>query len=106
MPVVARTHEIQPGQAKAVDVNGKRIAIFNVDGNFYAIEDTCSHRGGPLSEGFVEGMRVICPWHSASFDLQTGKARSEGPYFAGAPDSANLKSYRVEIDGSDLKIEI
>ena len=58
MPAVAKKEEIPPGQAKAVEVNGKRIAIFNVDGTFYAIDDTCTHRGGPLSEGDVEKSRL------------------------------------------------
>ena len=50
---VARTSEVTPGQAKMVEVEGKKIALFNVDGSFYAIDDTCTHRGGPLSEGVL-----------------------------------------------------
>lgn len=108
MPVVAKKEEIPPGQAKAVEVNGKRIAIFNVNGNFYAIDDTCTHRGGPLSEGEVQEseLEVTCPWHGAVYELRTGKARNEGPYMLGASESANVRSYKVEVEGSNLKIEV
>jgi Rieske Fe-S protein len=62
---VAKTGEIAPGQGKQVEVNGKKIALFNVEGSFYVIDDTCTHRGGPLSEGALEGKKVTCPWHGA-----------------------------------------
>lgn len=107
MPVVAKKDEIPPGQAKAVEVNGKRIAIFNINGHFYAIDDTCTHRGGPLSEGEVEesALEVTCPWHGAVYDLRTGRARDEGPYMRGAPETGHLKAYKVEVEGADLKID-
>lgn len=69
---VAAAAEIPPGKARAVDAGGKRIALFNVDGTFHAIDDTCTHRGGPLSEGTVEGTEVTCPWHGAVFDVTSG----------------------------------
>src|SRR5215831_4226704 len=69
---VARTNEVTPGQAKMVEVEGKKIALFNVDGSLYAIDDTCTHRGGPLSEGVLEGKQVTCPWHGATYDVTTG----------------------------------
>src|SRR5438094_4016716 len=62
---VAKTGEIAPGEARAVEAGGKKIALFNVDGTFYAIDDTCTHRGGPLSEGMLMGEEVTCPWHGA-----------------------------------------
>lgn len=58
---VTTTDEIEPGQARLVDVQGKRIAIFNVDGEFFAIDNTCTHRGGPLAEGAIAGHEVTCP---------------------------------------------
>jgi nitrite reductase (NADH) small subunit len=58
---VAKTSEIAPGQGKLVEVNGKKIALFNVEGSFYVIDDTCTHRGGPLSEGVLEGKKGDLP---------------------------------------------
>ena len=69
---IAETKDLTPGQAAAFDVEGQKIALFNVEGTFYAVGDTCTHRGGPLSEGSVAGTTVTCPWHGADFDLKTG----------------------------------
>jgi nitrite reductase (NADH) small subunit len=64
--------EIAPGQAKEVSVAGHPVAIVNVAGTFYALSNTCIHRGGPLGQGFVEGQNVTCPWHAWTFDVTTG----------------------------------
>jgi len=96
---IAETKDPTPGQAAAFDVEGQKIALFNAEGTFYAIGDTCTHRGGPLSEGSVAGTNVTCPWHGADFDLKTG-AVMRPPARQGVP------SYRVVIDGGDVKIEI
>ena len=69
---IAETKDLTPGQAAAFDLEGQRIALFNVEGTYYAIGDSCTHRGGPLSEGDVQGTKVTCPWHGADFDLKTG----------------------------------
>ena len=96
---IAETKDLPPGQAAAFDVEGQRIALFNVEGTFYAIGDTCTHRGGPLSEGSVAGTAVTCPWHGADFDLKTGTA-------LGPPAPQGVPSFRVVIEGGDVKIEI
>ena len=96
---VARTGDIAPGQGKAVESGGKRIAVFNVDGTFYAIDDTCTHRGGPLSQGAVEGTAVTCPWHGAIFDLARGTV-------LGAPAPRDVASYAVRVEGEDIEIEL
>ena len=70
---VARTDELASGQGKLVEVHHKRLALFNIEGRYFAIDDVCPHRGGPLSEGELEGGAVVCPWHGAMFDLATGK---------------------------------
>ena len=96
---IAETKDLTPGQAAAFDVEGQKIALFNVEGTFYAIGDTCTHRGGPLSEGAVNGTTVTCPWHGAEFDLKTGAVMRP-------PAGQGVPSYRVVIEGSDIKIEI
>ena len=96
---VAKTSEISQGQAKAVEVKGAPVAIFNVGGTYYAIEDTCSHVGGPLSEGTVEGTTVNCPWHGAQFDLASGKVLMP-------PAASGVKSYKVRVEGSEIKLEV
>jgi|SRR6185437_9121793 len=96
---VAETNRLTPGQATAVEVQGRRIAVFNVDGAFYALDDECPHAGGPLSEGQVKDCKVTCPWHEADFDLKTGAVLSP-PAFEG------VKSYPVVVVGNDVKVEI
>lgn len=96
---VAKTSALAPGSAAAADLNGTRIAVFNVGGTFYAVDDTCPHAGGPLSEGQVDGCKVVCPWHDAAFDLKTGDVLSP-PAFEG------VKSYRVVVEGDDVKVEL
>jgi nitrite reductase/ring-hydroxylating ferredoxin subunit len=69
---VATADELEDQQAKLVEVEGQKIALFRVGQAFHALSDTCTHRGGPLSEGTVEGADVACPWHGARFDIETG----------------------------------
>ena len=68
---VATTSELEDQQAKLVEAEGQKIALFRVRDAFYALSDTCTHRGGPLSEGAVEGTEVTCSWHGARFDIAT-----------------------------------
>ena len=67
---VADRQDLQPGTSICVEAGGHPIALFNVEGTFYAIADTCTHRGGPLSQGEVDTTTVTCPWHGAQFDLR------------------------------------
>ncbi len=96
---IARTDEIAPGEAKMVEVEGRKIALFNLEGSYWAIDDTCPHRGGPLSEGEVKGEEVICPWHGAEFNIKTGEVLRP-------PARGGVKSYKVQIEGSIIKIEV
>ncbi len=96
---IARIDEIAPGEAKMVEVEGKKIAIFNREGDYYAIDDTCPHARGPLSEGEVEGEVVTCPWHGSEFNIKTGKV-------LGTPARRGVDSYRVQVEGSIIKIEV
>ncbi len=96
---VAEKKSVFSGQPLAIEVKGKRIALFLVDGQYYAIDDECTHASGPLSEGSVEGKVVTCPWHGATFDICTGAVLGEPAY-------EGVKSYPVHLEGDDIKIEI
>ena len=96
---VATTDELEDEQAKLVEVEGQKMALLRVEGTFYALSDTCTHRGGPLSEGTVEGAEVTCPWHGAKFDIRTGAV-------LGAPARRGVTSYPVRVTGADVEIEV
>ncbi|MBI1953491.1 MAG: non-heme iron oxygenase ferredoxin subunit [Candidatus Omnitrophica bacterium] len=96
---VATTSEIPPGGAKCVEPEGKMIALFNLGGSFYAIDNSCTHVGGPLAEGAVDGEAVECPWHGARFNIKSGDVLS-------APAGENVLSYKVRVSGSDIEIEV
>lgn len=70
---VADAGEIPNGRLKLVDVHGERVAVANVGGQFHAFSDECTHDGGPLSEGDLEGEIVTCPWHFSAFNVRTGE---------------------------------
>jgi NAD(P)H-dependent nitrite reductase small subunit len=70
---VIAASEVAPGRGLQVEVEGQAVAVFNVDGAFFALSGRCPHRGGPLGEGFVEGKEVSCPWHNWTFDVTTGE---------------------------------
>ena len=69
----AKIQDIEPGHGVVADCAGKPVAIFNVGGVFYALSNTCLHRGGPLGQGFLEGSSVTCPWHNWTYDVATGE---------------------------------
>jgi nitrite reductase/ring-hydroxylating ferredoxin subunit len=96
---VANVQEVPPGTGKQVTVNGRAIAVFNVDGTFHAIDDTCTHRGASLSEGEVDGPDVICPWHGARFDLTTGAVK-------GPPAPRGVQAYKVQVVGDEIQLDI
>jgi len=93
---VAGTADVKPGHGIVAEVGGKTLAVFNVDGTFHAIDNTCVHRGGPLGEGDVEGHVVACPWHGWQFDMKTGECLKN--------PSAKVDVYQVKVEGSDVKV--
>jgi 3-phenylpropionate/trans-cinnamate dioxygenase ferredoxin subunit len=96
---VATVDEVPLNGSKLVEVDNVRIALFNLNGEFYAIEDVCTHDGGPLVEGeIVNGHEVRCPRHGARFDIRTGAALS-------FPAFEPTIAYDVYIQGEDLLIE-
>ena len=95
---VANADDLQPGQAKLVEAGDQRVALFNVDGTCYAISDTCTHRGGPLSEGTLEHDVVTCPLHRARFCVRNGEV-------LGPPAQQSVTSYPVRVMDGRIEIE-
>ena len=97
---VARVQDIQPGQKRIVDADGVLIVVVNLAGRFYALEDVCTHDGGPLGEGRLDAAtgHLICPRHGAEFDVRTGEAITL-PAFEPAP------TYEVRVEGDDVLVE-
>ena len=93
---VAGTDDVKPGHGIVAEVGGKTLAVFNVDGTFHAIDNTCLHRGGPLGEGEVSGQVVTCPWHGWQFNVATGQCVNN--------PSARIEVYQVKVDGTDVKV--
>lgn len=91
--------EIEPGRARMVEARGREIAIFNCGGEIFALDNECTHVGGPLCDGELEGGKVICPWHGAEFDIKTGRALAP-------PAEENVKSYRVILEDGVVKVEV
>jgi len=94
---VARAGELAPGQWKSVDVDGAQVAVFNLDGGYYAIEDVCTHDGGQLTGGSVEGAEIICPRHGARFCIKTGAALTAPAYEAAATFPVRIENGVVEV---------
>jgi 3-phenylpropionate/trans-cinnamate dioxygenase ferredoxin component len=82
---------------KVIEADGQCIAVFNIGGSYYAIENTCPHRGGPLAEGMVTGEEVICPWHGSRFNVKTGSVVTP-------PARQGVKSFPVRVTGNEFEI--
>jgi nitrite reductase/ring-hydroxylating ferredoxin subunit len=95
---VGQVNDFPAGSLKKVVVNGEEVVIANVGGKLYAIADKCTHRGGPLSEGELEGNTVTCPWHGGQFDLTTGKV-------TGPPPLKDVASFDVMIEASSVLLK-
>ncbi|MFN3477365.1 MAG: Rieske (2Fe-2S) protein [Candidatus Methylomirabilales bacterium] len=95
---VARVGDFPPGEGMVIEIDGKEIALFNVEGVFYALENICPHRGGPLGEGFLEGAVVTCPWHGWKFDATTGRSPVN--------PRVGVRSYPVKVEGEDILVEL
>ncbi len=90
--------DLAPGEMKLVDLDNEKIAIANVDGEYFAFNNACPHMGGPLAEGALEGDIVTCPWHATPFNVRTGEAQEGGV-------TANpVSTYEVHLEGDDIQI--
>ena len=95
---VAKISDIADGKSQMVEIESQIIALFNVRGQFYAMQNACPHRGGPLVEGHMEGNIVTCPWHAWQFDVTSGKCQT----MLGAIQ----KTYPVKIEKEEVYIEV
>lgn len=94
---VAQVGQVAPGTAKVVDAQGTKIAIFNVGGTFYATSNTCTHVGGPLGQGRLDGTTVTCPWHGSQFNVTSGEV-------VRGPARRPVATYPVRVQGDDLLV--
>jgi len=94
---VGKTSDVAPGAVRVFVVNGQDVAVANVDGQFYAFADVCTHDGGPLAEGELDGCAIECPRHGARFDIATGQVLS-------MPAVVPIPVYDLKTDGDEIKV--
>ena len=94
---VARVGDVPPGTATTVEVDGRQLALVNVDGAFCAVQGQCPHAGAPLGEGKVDGWALECPLHAASFDVRSGEV-------LGGPADQPVRTYPVHVEGDAVKV--
>lgn len=95
---VASTSDVAPGTGKVVEIDGKPVALFNVGGTFYALDNTCPHMEGPLGEGSLDGPVVTCPWHGWAFNVTTGKNTAD--------EACTQPCYQVKVEGNDVLVKV
>ena len=96
---VAKVGEIPPGGVKVLRIGDQEIAVFNVAGAYYAMDDICTHDGGPLAEGIIEDHVIECPRHGARFDIRTGAV-------LGMPATLPVTTYAVRIAGDEIQVDL
>jgi 3-phenylpropionate/trans-cinnamate dioxygenase ferredoxin subunit len=94
---VAKVDELPNGERILIDIDGEPIAVFNIAGEYFAIMDVCSHDDGPVAEGEVSGLEIVCPRHGAHFDIRDGKALT-------LPAVVDIPAYPVRISGDEVQI--
>ena len=95
---VATAGDLSTGEGRVVEVEGRALALFNVDGVYHCIENACPHRGGPLGEGDLEGRVVSCPWHAWRWDVTTG-ANTNNP-------AVRVAAYPVTVEDGAVFVEL
>jgi nitrite reductase/ring-hydroxylating ferredoxin subunit len=96
---VAKVGEVEPGDVKPVQAAGKALALYNVDGTYYATDEICTHAYASLADGFVTGDVIECPLHGATFSIKTGAVLSD-------PASEPLTTYPVRVEGEDILVGV
>ena len=94
---VASLAEVPLGEMHIVELDGDPVVLANVGGQIFAFAGECTHRGGPLGDGTLEGDVVICPWHGGQFNVRTGQV-------VGPPPESPVATYQVQVEGTDIKI--
>ncbi|MDQ3836299.1 MAG: non-heme iron oxygenase ferredoxin subunit [Thermoproteota archaeon] len=89
--------DIKPSQMKEVEVNGEKVCLANVEGKYYAIGNVCTHLGGPLARGKLEGYEVQCPWHGSRFDIRNG-------IVARPPAMRSEPTYEIKIENGIISL--
>ncbi|MBI4010143.1 MAG: Rieske 2Fe-2S domain-containing protein [Candidatus Aenigmarchaeota archaeon] len=97
---IATTDKLTPGKMITVKINNVEVVVGNNNGNYFAMEEICSHEGGPLHEGYFENSFVVCPWHAAKYDVKTGKADASTPW------GKKQKIFQVKIEGNDILVKV
>ena len=97
--LAGKTSDIPPGKMLKVSANGKDILVANMDGNYFAMDDTCAHQGASLSEGTLEGSTITCPWHGSTWDCKTGKL------IAFASQLKDSASYKIIVESDNVFVE-
>jgi len=95
---IAAVGDVPVGEGRVVEAQGKELALFNVDGTYYVMDNMCVHRGGPLGEGDLDGLVISCPWHAWRWDLTTG-ANVNNP-------AVKLSCYAVTEEGGSVFVEV
>jgi nitrite reductase/ring-hydroxylating ferredoxin subunit len=98
--LAGKVSDITSGKMIMVSTDGKDILVTNVDGNYYAMNDTCTHAGASLSEGSLDGSTVTCPWHGSTWDCKTGKMIAFGVQLN------DLSSYKVTVESDEIFVEV
>jgi 3-phenylpropionate/trans-cinnamate dioxygenase ferredoxin subunit len=93
------TRDVSPGTVRVVEIDGRRIAVCNVDGEYYAVDDVCTHDGGPLGSGRLCDSQIECPRHGARFDVHSGRA-------VVLPAVLPVRTYAVEVAGDDVRVSL
>jgi 3-phenylpropionate/trans-cinnamate dioxygenase ferredoxin subunit len=96
---VADVDELQSGDRLFIEIDGTMIALFNLNGEYFAIQDVCSHDDGPVAEGELEGYEIVCPRHGARFDVRSGEVLS-------LPAAVDIPAYPVRVEGSEIQIGV
>jgi len=95
---VAEASDMEDGEARVVNANGKILALYRVSGKYYATTNTCAHQGGPLGEGTLSDKVVMCPWHGWKFNVETGVSP--------VVPTVKIKTYNVKVEGSNVMVEV